>query len=426
MLTLPSFKLPFFKSDSNQNYPKIDLPPVEIHDVETAAERRARTLKHLLKANHANHSIIYHQLRFHNHAPHILGSAYILGGTHEHLNDIYESEAQELEPWHDSPGEITLDDWKDFLGKREYQRAFVDFFEDQLVTKRYDWKLLLDEYLYEGKEPLINGLVSGLGHPLIHLGYAYELNSRTVAIEALALGTCFYSPLHKYLDNPSYTKPSTWHSASLIGILQRVRDDKRFDGLYDHRSGDISKVLEKREEAFLEYWNTWDLSNPKEQFEESQKTAVALFVGTDLPEKAKFDFFLVHLLTSSHAVRILLPLVPAKYHINLVRQWWLFTLAVYIAQVRPEIKLDMISDYDLKGRSWNFVVDKALRSAHSVDAHFVKALRSMKVAAETWGDDSQFYVKAAVKVADEFEHWGGFGTADDVKYYYPESQQCTW
>jgi hypothetical protein len=42
-----------------------------------------------------------------------------------------------------------------------YQRAFVDFFEDQLVSNRYDWKLLLDEYLFGGKEPLINGLVAG-------------------------------------------------------------------------------------------------------------------------------------------------------------------------------------------------------------------------------------------------------------------------
>ena len=39
--------------------------------------------------------------------------------------------------------------------------AFVDFFEDQLVSKGYDWKALLNEFLFEGKEPLINGLVSG-------------------------------------------------------------------------------------------------------------------------------------------------------------------------------------------------------------------------------------------------------------------------
>lgn len=48
----------------------------------------------------------------------------------------------------------------------------------------------------------------------------------------------------------------------------------------------------------------------------------------------------------------------------------------------------------------------------------------MQVASETWGDARQFYLKAAVKFADEFEHWGGFGTADvdDVKYWYPKEQ----
>jgi hypothetical protein len=132
-------------------------------------------------------------------------------------------------------------------------------------------------------------------------------------------------------------------------------------------------VLEEKEDVFLEYWNAWELSDPKEQFEESQKTAVAILMGTDAPEgDTKFDFFFIHLLTSSHAIRILLPLIPTKFHISLVRQWWLFTLAVYIAQTRPAIKLDTISNYDLKGRNWKFVLDKALNSPHALDAHFVK------------------------------------------------------
>ncbi|KAF2109467.1 hypothetical protein BDV96DRAFT_502678 [Lophiotrema nucula] len=429
MFQLPSFKLPFSNPFAG-SFPKINLPSVEIHDIETAAEKRPRTLKHLLKANHANYSIIYHDLRFHNHTPHILGSAFILGGTHEHLNEIYEKESDQLEPWHDSPGEISKEDWRDFLGKRQYQRAFVDFFEDQLVQKRYDWKSLLEEYLFEGKEPLVNGMISGrkiplsliVAHPLIHLGYAHELNSRTVAIEALALGTCFYSDLHKYLDDPKYTKPSSRSSNSILDILVKVKEDKRFDGLYDHRSGDISKVLEEQEAAFLEYWNAWELPNPTEQFEQSQQAAVAILMATAPPEKTKFDFFLVHLLTSSHAVRILLPLIPAKFHVSLVRQWWLFTLAVYIAQMRPDIDLDRINNFDLTDRDWKFVNDKALNSRHSLDAHFVKALRSMKVASETWGDASRYYLKAAVKFADEFDDWGGFGGVADVQYYYPDKQ----
>ena len=37
------------------------------------------------------------------------------------------------------------------------------------------------------------------------------------------------------------------------------------------------------------------------------------------------------------------------------------------------------------------------------------ALRALKEAAKTWGDDSEFFLKAAVKFADEFDDWGGFG-----------------
>lgn len=49
------------------------------------------------------------------------------------------------------------------------------------------------------------------------------------------------------------------------------------------------------------------------------------------------------------------------------------------------------------------------------------ALRSLKVASETWGDEEQFYLKAAVQFAEGFTHWGGFETTeDDVVYAYPE------
>ncbi|KAF2627986.1 hypothetical protein BU25DRAFT_367576, partial [Macroventuria anomochaeta] len=423
MFSLPKISLPSFLTGGSGTHQTIDIPSVQVHDIETAAEKRSRTLKHLIKANHANYSIIYHDLRFHNHTPHILGSAYILGGTAEHLNDIYEKEAEGLEPWHDAPAEITSDDWRDFLGKREYQRAFVDFFEDQLVFRRYDVQQVLEEYLLGGKKPLINGMISGLAHPLIHLGYAYELGSTTVAIEALALGACFYSPLHNYIDDTSYTKPSPRRSTNLGEILNKVREDKRFDELYPHRSGDISKVLEEQEEAFLEYWNAWELSDPQTAFRQSQELAVTILMGTEAPENTKFDFFFVHILTSSHAVRVLLPLVPAKFHISLVRQWWLFTLAVYIAQTRPQIDPTIIERYELNGRDWKFVVHKALDSSESTDAHYVKALRCMKAISETWGDDTQYFKKAAVKFADEFEHWGGFSTEEDAaNLAYPEKQ----
>lgn len=42
-----------------------------------------------------------------------------------------------------------------------YQRAFVDFFEDQLVQYSYDWKKMLEDYLFGGEQPLINNFIAG-------------------------------------------------------------------------------------------------------------------------------------------------------------------------------------------------------------------------------------------------------------------------
>jgi hypothetical protein len=297
-----------------------------------------------------------------------------------------------------------------------YQRAFVDFFEDQLVKYGYDWRELLSEFLLQGKEPLVNNLISGLGHPLIHLGYAYELSSRTVAIEALSLAACFRNDWHVYLDDPKYTKPAANPSDSLFAILDRITHDKTFDGLLHRPGSDNIETLLANEQAataILEYWNSWDLKHAKNQFAESQKLAVALLVTAHGEESTpKFDFFLVHLLNTSHAIRVLLAILPYKFHLPLVRQWWLFTILVFIAQLRPRINIDTIKLVELDSRDWKYVTNKALKGKYRTDAHYVKALRSMHEASTTWGDPNNFYLRAAVRFADEFEGWGGFGPRD--------------
>ena len=64
---LPSF----LRWSSNLAGSGINIPSVTIYDVEENTDKRARTLKHLLKANHINHSILFNSLRFHNHCPHV-------------------------------------------------------------------------------------------------------------------------------------------------------------------------------------------------------------------------------------------------------------------------------------------------------------------------------------------------------------------
>jgi hypothetical protein len=158
----------------------------------------------------------------------------------------------------------------------------------------------------------------------------------------------------------------------------------------------------------MEYWNAWALISPKEQFEQSQKAAVALLVATHGSDN-QYDFFMVHLLTTSHAIRILLPTLPAGAQLTVVLQWWLLTIAVYIAQLRPNIDLKVIESVDREGKDWKYIDHIAVTGKHSFDAHYVKALRAIKEAARTWGDTDEFFIKAAVKFADGFSGWSGFG-----------------
>ena len=37
---------------------------------------------------------------------------------------MYESESKVVEPWVDSPGEVSREDWRDYLGRREYVLVF--------------------------------------------------------------------------------------------------------------------------------------------------------------------------------------------------------------------------------------------------------------------------------------------------------------
>lgn len=56
-------------------------------------------------------------------------SSYLLGADQHVLYRAYESEAKELEPWTDSPTEVSTDDWRDYLGCREYVFGYHQVFD---------------------------------------------------------------------------------------------------------------------------------------------------------------------------------------------------------------------------------------------------------------------------------------------------------
>jgi len=138
------------------------LPQVALAgEYDTSAEKRDRTLKHTLKANHHNYSVLYGPLPYHNHLPHALGTAYIMGADAPYLQALYDDLGKELSPWTDSPHEITKDEWTESLGDKRCQRAYLDFFEDEMVTSSYDWRDVVENYMCRGDAPLLYGVMGG-------------------------------------------------------------------------------------------------------------------------------------------------------------------------------------------------------------------------------------------------------------------------
>ena len=181
-----------------------------------------------------------------------------------------------------------------------------------------------------------------------------------------------YDDLHKYLDESSYTRESAYCTTSPLEILHKIKEDKRFDGLFECPDvGKISWLLENHENLVLEHWNAWTIVDPLKQFRDSQEAAAALLVRTVEPGTHSYDFFTCHMLTTSHAVRILIPFIPKRFHVSLVRQWWLLAILVYITQMRPKINEDIEPP---PAKQWNYVEDRAINGPWATDAHYVKGM----------------------------------------------------
>jgi len=96
----------------------------------------------------------------------------LFGAAPQRLFDIFDEECKLLEPWVDSPHEVTRVDWNRWVGDKRYgalesrgdgryARAYLDFFEDEVVRSNYDWKRVVQRYVVEGDEPLLSGMISG-------------------------------------------------------------------------------------------------------------------------------------------------------------------------------------------------------------------------------------------------------------------------
>lgn len=247
-----------------------------------------------------------------------------------------------------------------------------------------------------------------MAHPAIHLAYAYEFAMPEVASQALSLACTEYPNFHRLLDREPSNRP-TYKTSSLAEVLSSVQQDARFDGVVK-TPGTVNYDLVLREacDAAVEHWNAWQIGDAATAMEHICDVSVLVAIGSGYFE-GKYDFFYAHILTAAHAFRVLLPNFPPERHHSLLRQYGLYTILIYVLQLRLDVNVENIDSFDLAGRDWNWVAKSALENKWGLDDHFFKVVRGIKSFRDLYGEKDGFYLKAAVKFVSEFNGWEGFG-----------------
>ena len=372
------------------------------------------TLDKLLSESLAHYQALYNNFVFHNHNAHHLASIFLLGANDDQLQETYDIMCKELDPYETSPEKITLSNWHKHLGDVHFCQSYRDFFQEQLTKSGANWRKRFFELLLENPDQaMMDGVLCGLAHALIHIGYALELDSVTVAVEALEMTAVTYNQLYDVknkLDAPHSP------SKSPMEIFKAVRSDAEFPIFDETRVANIEPVMKEYHDRVLFYYNQWKMAEddlPK-TMEDLFDFSVYIYGATHKANEIEFDFFLLHLLTSMHAIRTIYPHVEKQEIIkNLIRQFFYFAIALYVSQLRPEINEQLIDDYqaDPKKLNWQYVIDRTLNTKIIEDAHAVKVVRALRDAEQAYGSKNGLYLKTAVKTVDNLNvdaMWVGY------------------
>ena len=228
---------------------------------------------------------------------------------------------------------VTKENWRLYLGKKEYYQGFVDFFT-ALIEREPE---MIRQYF----AAIADGIYSDGLVGLIRLGYAFESGEQAEVARALAFLAAGYRPVSFELP-PAETKLFVEQIIS----LQNARPDYLLSGRnFDQK---LNQIVEKR--AYLD--NFARLEEENLNIYTLRAIAIRLVRETGA-ESMKYLFCAVH------AFRVIAPLfsdLPAR-----IQQFYLMMQAAYLAADCPP--LQPAEESALKNWSLIFSLSAFSRSA---------------------------------------------------------------
>ncbi|KAK3350971.1 hypothetical protein B0H65DRAFT_422201 [Neurospora tetraspora] len=374
-------------------------------------------LSHLLQSDMHHHHVFFNKDGFHNHIPHHLLALYGTSAPSEALQKAYDVNASYQRPVLPEHQEVVSDliqNWKEdagkYLGKEEYYPDFLAFFKREMDAaaarkeqegkeKGLGYEEVVNEFLFSGTpeaDNLLIRLYSGFLHPLIQLMYGLEWRQPAIVAEGLAQAAVHGDEIGVFLlgaeEAAKANKPEDM-GRIVEDLLQKgVRGNEKLAKAA--RMSDANKVRDgvlkraKEEAIGLAAKVKVGKEELQERTAEMYDAAVfmasaAAFVKRDQKKMPRFDFFLMHHVTSAP----FFPTVNAQDWISLdtkvrLLEWKIrMDLVQYAARGAPELSLDAITSYQPKEKKASGTPEEIISNLHFFedDGHSIKLARAARI-----------------------------------------------
>ncbi|KAJ7282472.1 hypothetical protein C8J57DRAFT_1295466 [Mycena rebaudengoi] len=331
----------------------------------------AEELQKLLHRDYLKHHCFFNDLGFHNHLPHHLVAAYDMGAPPELLRAIYEDEVKVLRPLN-----RTGEDIRKAIGLRDWESttyaSYLTFFSDRItqdgVPQTFHKYVMAPEA--NGNEALMFArFLAGALHPLLQVGFGAEFGQDYMVAAGLAMAAVT-SPTQTRVVLDASGLPELSNSqvegATLLSLLREVYD-----------SSQLTPILPYDPDALRK--NAYG----KPPF---------LLAATGKPNRApRFDFFLMHVLTSSLCIPSLLKIIPGPVQkAQLLQGYARASALIVLLRGRPRIDIPLLMSYSqhqlpptTAPAPRDTVGDP--RVAEQVNAWLALSVRAMYYAAQRYG-----------------------------------------
>ncbi|UNI19085.1 hypothetical protein JDV02_005301 [Purpureocillium takamizusanense] len=389
-------------------------------------QEAADKVTELLQRDLENHHVFFNASGFHNHILHQLLTLYSTGGSPSLLQTAYDkNKSYQIKAMDPHPTALAdlQSGWDahahKYLGKGRHYPDFLKFFQGEI--DRRGWKAVVAEFLFDdddgGTTPkardMLGRLFAGFLHPMIQLLYGVEWEQPAIVAEGLAQAAVHEDRLGAFLwrvdeaaaaaDEPQQQQrsvaemcESARRESPKLASSARWEDPNRiYDGVMvrapDEAVALLAQIRVRPEDV-------------GERTVEMIHTAAYIAAGAawNPPYIPKFDFFLIHHLTSAPFFLLLdrhSDWIPEAARVRLL-EWKLRVDALeYLARGSPPLRLaDALASYRYHQRSPKAGDDKSdgptpapaavaaardlLPRFHDVvdDGHTIKAARALLLA----------------------------------------------